>query len=480
MKAARKILVVGAGLGGLAAAIRLARAGHAVEVWEKNETPGGKLRELRADGFAWGMGPSLLTMPQVLRDLFTDAGARLEDHLDLVRLDSCCRYFWTDRTVIDEDAAFWQRPEVARFLDYARGIHQLSGEAFLTRPPRDFWRAFTPQNWPKLRHLGKVATTRTLAQEVERRITDPHLRQVFLRFATYNGSSPYLTPATFNIIPYVEAEFGGWYVRGGLPRIGEALVKLAEQLGVVFRCGTTATAWDGHEATAQDGTRARADILVCNGDALKAASGFLSATIDPDTRRRWLAPPLSSSGFILFLGVRGQDPRLGHHNIFFSDDYPREFAEIHGEKIAPQEPTIYISISARDDKSHAPPGHDNWFVLVNAPERDPALPWTYAETRDYRDLILRRLEKFGFGKIDEQIVSERAFTPTDFARRDLARHGALYGWASHSVRASLFRPPLRAARNLFFVGGTTHPGGGIPLVLLSGKMVADMIAREAA
>jgi phytoene desaturase len=480
MKQAKKILVVGAGLGGLAAAIRLARAGHTVEVWEKNEAPGGKLRELRADGFSWGTGPSLLTMPQVLRDLFTAAGERLEDHLELVPLDSCCRYFWTDGTRIDEDDAFWRRPEVARFLDYARGIHQLSGEAFLTRPPGDFWRAFTPQNWLKLRHLGKVATRRTLAQEVERRLTDPHLRQIFLRFATYNGSSPYLTPATFNIIPFVEAEFGGWYVRGGLPRISAELAALAARLGVIFRCGTTVTGWDGCEAVAQDGTRTRADFLVCNGDALKAASGFLASCFDAATRRKWLAPPLSSSGFILFLGLRGQDPRLAHHNIFFSDDYPREFAEIHAEKISPREPTIYISISARSDPAHAPAGHDNWFVLVNAPARDPADPWTYAETRDYRDLILRRLEKFGLDGIEQKIVSERAFTSTDFARRDLARHGALYGWASHSVRASLFRPPLRPARNLFFTGGTTHPGGGIPLVLLSGKMVADIIAREAA
>jgi phytoene desaturase len=480
MKAPRKILIIGAGLGGLAAAIRLARAGHTVEVWEKNEAPGGKLRELCADGFTWGTGPSLLTMPQVLRDLFTDAGARLEDHLELVRLDSCCRYFWTDRTVIDEDAAFWQRPEVARFLDYARGIHQLSGEAFLTRPPRDFWRAFTPRNWLKVRHLGKVATLRTLAQEVERRLTDPHLRQIFLRFATYNGSSPYLTPATFNIIPFVEAEFGGWYVRGGLPRISAELATLATRLGVTFRCRTTATAWNGSEATAQDGTRARADFLICNGDALKAASGFLASCFDLATRRKWFAPPLSSSGFILFLGLRGQDPRLAHHNIFFSDDYPREFAEIHGEKISPREPTIYISISARSDPDHAPAGQDNWFVLVNVPGRDPADPWTYAETRDYRDLIFRRLEKFGLDGIEKKIVSERAFTPTDFARRDLARHGALYGWASHSIRASLLRPPLRAARNLFFTGGTTHPGGGIPLVLLSGKMVAEIITREAA
>jgi len=489
-----KVLVVGAGLGGLAAAIRLARTGHAVEVWEKNTEPGGKVKELRVDDFSWGMGPSLLTMPHVVRELFSDAGERMEDHLDLVRLDSACRYFWTDGTVIDEDEAFWSRPEVARFLDYARGIYELSGEAYLNRPPGDFWRAFTPRNWPKLRHLGKVATTRTLAAEVERRLSDPHLRQIFLRFATYNGSSPYLTPATLNIIPYVEAEFGAWYVRGGMARIAEELAALAERNGVTFRYGTTATGWDGNEATAQDGTRRRADFLVCNADVLGAQTGFLSGLFSDKDRAKAGRPPLSTSGFILFLGVRGCDPRLGHHNIFFSDDYPGEFAQIHGDKISPTEPTIYISVSARTDPRHAPEGHDNYFILVNAPARDPKQPWTEAEAGSYRDVLLQRLERFGFDNLSTQgtaarasggyprIVAERVFTPGDFAARDLAHHGALYGWASHSVRTSLFRPPLRApgTRNVFFVGGTTHPGGGIPLVLLSGKMVADLVQREAA
>lgn len=476
----KKVLIIGAGLGGLATAIQLARGGHAVEVWEKNEEPGGKAKQLRIGDFLWDTGPSLLTMPHVLRELFASAGERLDDHLDLVRLDSACRYFWTDGTVIDEGAAFWSRPEVARFLEYARGIYELSGEAYLTRPPSDFWRAFTPGNWPKLRHLGKVATMRTLAQEVERRISDPHLRQIFLRFATYNGSSPYLTPATFNIIPYVEAEFGAWYVRGGMARIAKELAALAERSGVTFRYGATATGWDGCEATAQEGFRSRADFLVCNGDALSARNGFLSGLFSPSAREKALRPALSTSGFILFLGVRGHDPRLGHHNIFFSDDYPREFTEIHEKKISPSEPTIYISASSRTDPDHAPSDHDNYFVLINAPARDPAQPWSEAEAQSYRDLILQRLGHFGFKDLPEQIVAERIFTPTDFATRDLTRHGALYGWASHSIRASLFRPPLRApgARNVFFVGGTTHPGGGIPLVLLSGKMVADLIKRE--
>jgi phytoene desaturase len=478
----KKVLVIGAGLGGLATAIRLAQTGHAVEVWEKNAEAGGKVKQLRVDGFSWDMGPSLLTMPYVLRELFAVANECLEDHLDLVQLDSACRYFWSDGTVINENAAFWSRPQVARFLAYAEDIYKLSGEAYLNRPPSDFWRAFTPRNWPKLRHLGKVATTRTLAQEVERRISNPRLRQIFLRFATYNGSSPYLTPATFNIIPYVEAEFGAWYVRGGMVRIARELTALAQRSGVTFRYQTTATAWDGREATAQDGFRSNADFLVCNADALGARTGFLSGIFDSSAREKALRPALSTSGFILFLGVRGRDSRLGHHNIFFSDDYPKEFTEIHEEKISPNEPTIYISISVRTDSSHAPDDHDNYFILVNVPARDPGQPWSEAEAKNYRDLVLKRLERLGFESLPERIVAERIFTPSDFASRDLAHHGALYGWASHSIRTSLFRPPLRAprARNVFFVGGTTHPGGGIPLVLLSGKMVAELIQREAA
>ena len=429
-------------------------------------------------------------MPHVLRELFDACGERMEDHLELVRLESACRYFWSDGTVIDENAAFWEQSEVAAFLEYARGIYELSGEAYLNHPPGDFWRAFTPRNWPKLRHLGKVATTRTLAEEVERRISDPHLRQIFLRFATYNGSSPYLTPATFNIIPYVEAEFGAWYVRGGMAKIAEALHALAVRQGVAFRFNTTATGWDGTTATAQDGFRSKADFLVCNGDVLSTATApspggrrppFLADAFGAKDREKLLVPPLSNSGFILFLGVRGCDQRLGHHNIFFSDHYREEFTEIHDQRISPSEPTIYISISSRTDSDHAPKDHDNYFVLVNAPARDPKQPWTETEARGYRDVVLKHLAKFGFADLASRIVAERIFAPSDFAARDLAHHGALYGWASHSIRTSLFRPALRApaASNVFFVGGTTHPGGGIPLVLLSGKMVAELIQREA-
>ncbi len=476
----KKILVIGAGLGGLAAAIRLARAGHAVEVWEKNAEAGGKLKEVRDGEFRWDTGPSLLTMPDVLRDLYASAGERLEDHLDLVRLESACRYFWTDGTVIDEDAAFWG-PARDRALPRLRARHlRALRRGVSDHPPSEMWRAFTPRNLGKLRHLPKVATTQTLAREVYRRISDPHLRQIFLRFATYNGSSPYQTPATFNIIPYVEATFGPWYVRGGMVKIARELQALAERNGVGFRFNTTATAWSGSEATAHDGAASRADILICNADVLTARGSFLS---NPRELANLTREPLSTSGFILFLGVRGRDPRLSHHNIFFSDDYQREAGEIHQRKIPPGEPTIYIASSVRTDSTHAPEGQDNWFILVNAPARDPNQPWTAGETRGYGELVLERLGKFGFDDLPSRVIAKHAFTPTDFATRDLApSRRALWLGPSHSIRTSLLRPPLRAPgmKNVYFTGGTTHPGGGIPLVLLSGKMVAEMIQREAA
>ena len=205
--------------------------------------------------------------------------------------------------MIEETASFWEQPEVAAFLEYARGIYELSGEAFLHHPPAEFWRAFRLRNLGKLRHLGKVATTRTLAAEVERRIIEPHLRQIFLRFATYNGSSPYLTPATFNIIPYVEAEFGAWYVRGGMVKVAEELGGLARRNGVTFRFNTTATDWNGTEATAEDGFHPKPISSSAMPTCSARTPDFFPELSSPRARERMLQPPLSTSGLILFLGV---------------------------------------------------------------------------------------------------------------------------------------------------------------------------------
>jgi phytoene desaturase len=307
---------------------------------------------------------------------------------------------------------------------------------------------------------------------------NPHLRQLFQRFATYNGSSPYRTPATFNIIPYVESHFGGWYVQGGMAQISSALERLAIKRGVTLCYDREVTGYDGTTVTSRAGT-SRPDIVICNGDVLQSHRTWLGTMASAREKARLTRPELACSGYILFLGVRRRYEQLRHHNIFFSENYPAEIADIFERRILPRDPTLYVAISARSEAGQAPPGQDNYFVLVNAPAR-PGRTRDNGEAQRYRDLVVRGLERRGLENLSGEIVSERIFTSEDFAARDLAYGGSLYGWASHSIRTSLFRPPLQASRHpqLYFVGGTTHPGGGIPLVLLSGRMVAEKILRR--
>lgn len=471
-----KVAVIGAGIGGLAVAALLAKAGKTVTLFEKNERVGGKLGWLEEGGYTWDTGPSLLTMPHVFQRLWAQLGRRLEDDLTLIPLPVTCRYRWTDGTCIDEDAAFWQRPEVARFLEYARGLYEVSAGAFLENPLAEWHRQLTWANLPKLRHLPKIASFKTLDQTVRRFFGhDPHLVQLFDRFATYNGSSPYKTPAAFNIIAYVEAHFGGWYVKGGLFEIARALERICRELGVEIRLGDEVQA-----------RPAGFDATVCNQDVLSATPRFLGKVVGraprlPEVNRpaagaaalQW-APlrEMSMSGFVMYLGVGGQFPHLSHHNIFFSDDYPAEFRQIFAGRPA-DEPTIYVAIHSKADPARAPAGCENWFVLVNA----PATPWT-ADAQGYGDRIIERLERrFGCEGLRAAIRVRRHFTPADFETRYLAQAGSLYGYASHGVQAAFQRPAMqpKGAPGFYFVGGSTHPGGGLPLVVLGAQMAARKI-----
>ncbi len=483
------VAVIGAGVGGLTCAALLSHAGFRVTIFEKNTRVGGKLNWLERDGYTWDMGPSLLTMPYVFERLWEKLDRSLAGDLTLLPLPVTCRYRWTDSTVIDEDAAFWQRPDVARFLDYARGLYDLSADAFLHHPLEDWWRQLRLRNLPKLRHLPKIASFETMDQTVRRFFGhDPHLVQLFDRFATYNGSSPYRTPAAFNIIPYVEAQFGGWYVKGGLYQLAVALERICRELGVTIitdseipgiKPTTTGGPMTGPYRLSGSGDDQPFDHVVCNQDVLSAYPRFLPAPAAEKFRRTRLetATP-ATSGFILYLGVGREYPQLSHHNIFFSDDYPKEFRQMFDERQPADEPTIYVAVHSKAERERAPTGCENWFVLVNAPAlgSGESVDW-----QRYGDRIIARLEtRFGCSGLRESIQVREQFTPLDFQTRYLARAGSLYGFASHGVRAAFQRPKLQppGTKDFYFVGGSTHPGGGLPLVCLSGQMVAEKIIAQ--
>lgn len=488
-------MVIGAGMGGLSAAIRLAAKGHSVTIYEKNEFVGGKLNFLERDGYCWDTGPSLITMPFVYEALWQAAGKNFHDYVDLVPVEPICRYFYPDaeKTVFDASDSLAKMTaaieklnpaDVAnffRFMSYSRRLYDLTAEAFL------FNGFNSARNWLQLNPVDsfKIDPFRTVHGAVSSFFRDPRLIQLFDRYATYNGSSPYLAPATLNIIPYVELGIGGWYVRGGLYALARAYRRLAEEVGVIINTGEQYAVEEilrqGRKVCGvrlKSGERINADVVVANTDVAYTYNCLLN---DENQAAKLAKLEPSCSGFVLFLGVKKQFSQLAHHNILFSSDYRKEFADIFERKIPPSDPTIYICWTGLTDAANAPTNCSNLFVLINAPYLSSAFDWEAENaTQNYRDLIVKRIQEFGLAGLSEAIEAEQIMTPLDLARRYNAERGAIYGLSSNNRFSAFLRPPNRSRRyrNLYFVGGSTHPGGGVPLVTLSGQIVAKLIEND--
>jgi phytoene desaturase len=492
--------IIGAGVGGMAAAVHLAAQGWRVQIFERNAQVGGKLNLVEADGWRFDTGPSLLTMPDVARDLFTAGGGTLDDALELVPLDPICRYVYPDGIIFDasSDAAsmaaaiseFSERDadHFAHFLDYGRRVYDITAQPFLQHAltAKSMSQALLGRlNRPQ--DLARVLAPQTLHALVRRHFADPHMRQLFDRYATYTGSSPYRTPAVYAIIPYIEYGFGTWYPRGGMYRLAEALTTILTSLGVeihttapvrAITCGSRGAT--GVELVAGD--IIRADVVISNVDIATTYRYLVPAEARPRPvveRLARLEPSLS--GFVLLVGTDCQYEQLLHHNIYFSNNYRQEFRDIFTDLVAPSDPTIYVCAASRTDPTQAPPGHENLFILVNAPYLSDAFSWE-AEREHYRNLVLGKLERMGLAGLREHIVFEQCITPDDLATRYGAQRGAIYGFAANSLFAPFQRPQNRARDlpGLYFVGGSVHPGGGLPLVMLSGKITAGLVARDAA
>lgn len=487
--APNEIIVVGGGIGGLTAAIHLAAAGLPVTVLEANDSIGGKMGEIAQSGFRWDTGPSVITMRQVFEALFAAVGRRLEDYLTLLPIDPLTRYFYPDGTVLDAahdlDTMAERIRVIAgdvdadgyrRYLRYAERIHAITGSAFIYTDPPTLGRILrTP-----LRDMLAIDPLRTMAQSIRGFVRSPKLQQLLGRFATYVGASPYLAPATLNVIAHVELNGGVWYPRGGVYSIARALERLARELNVEIRagCRVAQILVEGGAVSGVrlvDGTCLPARAVIANVDVATVYEKLLPPrAVSARRLHRLTQAAPSCSGFILLLGIEGEHPQLAHHNIFFSRNYRREFDDIFRRAVPPDDPTIYVAITSKTDPDHAPAGCENWFVLVNAPPLGSAFDWA-REGAGYRDHVLKSLAQFGFD-VRGKIRAERVLTPVDLERMTAARRGALYGISSNDRLNALRRPHNRApdVRGLYFAGGTAHPGGGVPLVILSGAAAARM------
>ena len=486
----KSTVVVGGGLGGLSAAIHLALAGRRVQLFEKNERVGGKANVVHAHGYTFDTGPSLMTMPWVARQLFAKAGKRLEDYLTLTALDSTCRYCWPDGTQFDayqllprlmDEITRLEPRDVAGFLGFMRygaRIYGAVAEPFLLHPFDGMVDLIRPALF---RDSWKIDSLRTVDQAVRAYFRSPYLRQVFNRYATYNGSSPYRAPATFNLIAYIEFIEGGWYVQGGMYNLVAAVEQLAREVGVEIHTSAPVERIELRDRAACGvvvaGERIDAREVVVNADPRYVYEQLLPAGDAMAAKLGKLEP--SCSGFVLLLGVDRVYEQVAHHNIFFSSDYPREFAAIFDKHVPAPDPTVYVCATSVNDPQHAPPGHMNLFVLVNAPAADGRINWA-REAAGYRNAVIAKLERMGLENLGQHIAYEQIITPDDFAARYNATGGAIYGLASNSMWSAFLRPPLRARKTpgLYFVGGGTHPGGGIPLVLLSGRAVAERVEAD--
>ena len=506
----KHVIVIGGGVGGLAAAIRLATAGVRVTLLEKNATLGGKLNlwEVTHPGrpgerpFRFDTGPSLLTLPFVFEQLFAAAGERLADHLELVRLDPIARFVWGDGATFElKSTAAATAAEVARFAaadaagwrDFhavGRDIWKRTADLFLYHAPEQLLAGdgrFDPRRGLAMLTVPfRIGMFGRFSSRVDRHVRDPRLREVLYQYATYSGASPFRAPATLAVIPHAEQHFGGWYPRGGMYRIAEALASLARKLGVAIHTSCPVQRVVVENATAagvvlEDGTERRADVVIANSDVVHTYRRMIA----PGDRRRHPDKKLDAlepggSGMVLLLGVEGTYPQLAHHTKFMPADYTSDLTAMFETHTTPADPCIYVAATTRTDRTQAPDGCENLFVLASAPALDGGTDWATAGPR-YRAQLVDTLERrWGLTDLSKRIVVQRSFTPADLASTYNANAGSIYGIGSNSRRSAFLRPANRDrdVKGLYFAGGATHPGGGLPLVALSGKIASELVLGD--
>jgi phytoene desaturase len=482
-----KAFIVGSGIAGIASAIRLATKGYSVEIFEKNSYAGGKLTVLEMDGFRFDAGPSLFTMPHFVEELFELAGKNTADYFRYAKHETACHYFFEDGTFLkfqtDTEALAKEINDkldvpakpFLNYLKHSEFIYKKTSKTFLEMSLHKWKNFMSVEVLKSMLAIPKLGLFTSMHKKNEKSLNHPKLVQIADRYATYNGSNPYLAPAILNVIPHFEHGFGTFFPEKGMHSIPQSLLKLANDLGVVVHLNSPVEEIKiGKHAVSGVkvlGETLHADIVVCNSDIRPAYKYLLKdATIPMNVK---VQEP-SSSAMIFYWGMDRTFESLDLHNIFFSENYQEEFNEMFLEKGVSDDPTAYIHVSSKVKPDDAPIGMENWFVMVNVPS-NAGQDWEGLRLK-IRQSVIAKLSRILGVEIESHIVQEDYLDPIRIEERTSSYAGALYGASSNDRMAAFLRHPnFSDIDGLYFVGGSVHPGGGIPLCLLSAKIVADML-----
>ncbi|TWT43145.1 phytoene desaturase family protein [Botrimarina hoheduenensis] len=496
-----RVAVVGGGLGGLAAACTLAARGYKVALFERNATVGGKAVQLRREGYRFDMGPTILTLPSVLRRIFAEAGHNLDDRLELVRLDPQWRCFFEDRSVLDLVAdipamkqtlqAFSGDPAVGagyeKFLATSKRLHEISDRFFFWKSVGGIVDTMDVGGTFNAKVLGDLLQLRmgqTVAGTVRSHVPDERVAQMIDHFTQYVGSSPEASPAVLCGIAHMQTEEGVWYPMQGTRAVPEALAKLAAELDIEVHTETPVRRIVVENGRAvgietEAGERHAADAVVSNCDSVLTHRELLGeGPRSPFLKRRKYEP--ACSGVVLYLGLNRRYEQLLHHNFIFSEDPHIEFDAIYNRGVPAPDPTAYVCAPAITEPGVAPDGGEALYILVHTPYRRDGQDWSQMLPA-YRETILDKLERTaGMENLRDAIVVEASLTPADIESRYNVLRGAIYGLASHGRFFGAFKPANRSrdVKGLYLAGGAAHPGPGMPMVLMSGWIAADSLDAD--
>jgi phytoene desaturase len=486
-----KAAVIGSGVGGLATAIRLAVRGHDVDVFEKAPGPGGKLGEIKWNGYRWDTGPSLFTLPDLVEELFLLAGEELKVSARVRQLDVITRYFYPDGTMLNaygdperfakevEEKTGEPAKNVLSYLDKTRTMYDLTRDVFIFSSFSNLSTFYSAKFLKALMQAWKLDAMATMHGSNRRRFRSSRLVQLFDRYATYNGSNPYKAPGTLNMISHLEHNLGAYFPEKGMHVLAQELYKLAGRLGVRFHFNTPVTGVEFNQTVARgihtpDGFF-KSDIVVSDIDIYYLYKDLLPEQFN--LPKKYMEAERSTSAMIFYWAIDREFPELELHNVFFSGNYSEEFKHLFTHKTIYEDPTVYLFISRKVVEGDAPEGGENWFVMINVPENN-GQDWDDEIART-RENILRKLSAQLHTDIRPHILHEEVGDPRSIEQKTSSWKGSLYGNSSNNKMSAFSRHPnyRRGIHGLYFVGGSVHPGGGIPLCIASAKIVDHHIQK---